>query len=97
MRGLDVRLAYASNKVHRSVGAISPDTGEEDRLRVYLAAQAQGYHDFMSGRTDVPILFRDEPELVTAWISGRNAAADWDEITCPDCNDGTGEPCNTHG
>ena len=98
MRGLDVRLAYARNKVLCSVGVIVPGSDDDDGWMVFQAAKASGYHDHLAGQSEVPILFRDEPELVNAWKEGQDEAAEFEEMSeCTGCNDGTGNPCCIHG
>lgn len=94
MRGLDIRANFALAKIAKAIG-IDP---EGDELWEALQeAEFLGHCDYRSDRP-VPILFQDEPSLVKAWESGFDFAAESAEMAeCHGCNDGTGNPCPTHG
>lgn len=75
LRGLSVRVALAQA---RTLRLVNPIAGDEADGEVNGHALNFGHQDEFS---EVPALFVDEPELITAWNEGRQIAVDcanWD-------------------
>lgn len=95
MRGLDIRVAYATGKVHATYNSLR---GTDEMLEATFDAESYGYADFLAGEDNVPLMFVDEPSLAQSWGIGWSFAYDL-EISreCPDCQNSTGNPCSSHG
>lgn len=98
LRGLDERIAFAQAKIdalfNKMVGIdVEPDVGD-----VCNAADVQGYYDYMDGIHVAPILYRDEPMLVSSWNSGQAFAVVVGEICCcSSCQNPDIDICSIHG
>lgn len=93
MRGLNVRVQYANAKIAEIV-----DPNTDAVCLAWHDAQAEGYRDYQEQLDSVPVMFADVPELVSAWYSGYEMAAEDEEVShCLDCNNGSGNPCPIHG
>lgn len=92
MRGLNVRVEYALAKIEEIT---DPET--HSMLYALNEAEAEGYRDYP--RYDsAPIMFADVPELVSAWTTGYDFAAECEELeNCPMCEAAHGDPCPAHG
>lgn len=94
MRGLSIRVEYASAKLRL---AIEPaDIDAEDELHSCLyQAEAMGVHEYPA-ESAPPTLFFDEPGLLRAWHSGYDFSEDLDIMrACPTCQ--SSAPCPFHG
>ncbi|EHP44213.1 hypothetical protein OR16_04527 [Cupriavidus basilensis OR16] len=73
MRGLAIRADYALAKVMHASYADS----ENEALDLCIAlsdARCLGYRDYNNEEFDVPVMFADEPDLVSAWHDGQDQA-----------------------
>lgn len=82
MRGLEVRVAFASAMVLMS---IDEEAGVDKLGSVYGHAQSMGSKDFEMKCTEVPVLFRDEPILTQGWKQGFEEAVADKEIYLLEC------------
>lgn len=95
MRGLELRTAYAKAQVQK---IIDYQVYEDIITDVLIEAQALGVHEFGRGEDHPPMLFSDVSMLVEAWMNGWEFSGNLEEMRhCANCNDGTGNPCRTHG
>lgn len=94
LRGLDERVALAQAKID-ALFSKEPDVDNTD---AYVGAQHQGYSDYMNGINDAPILYLEEPVLMSGWKEGRSFAAESEEIRCcGECSDPDIQLCSIHG
>lgn len=92
LRGLDERVALAQSKV----AALFSNDPDVDSTDAYVGAQHQGYSDYRHGIYEMPILYLDEPVLMSGWKDGQSFAAECEEIRCcSECNDS--DICSIHG
>lgn len=97
MRGLDIRVNMALERVHAVINPDAPD-GEDELICLLHEARALGSYDAHRGFNDPPMMFLGEVELADWWSDGYNSAFGLAEMmSCPECNDGTGNPCRIHG
>lgn len=92
---LDARVEY-----EKSVIWGNSDEGTELETEAYMSARNAGYSAFKMGidQDDVPGLLQRDENLVNWWKDGWDAADEMLEMSaCHGCNDGTGNPCHTHG
>lgn len=95
MRGLETRAEFARAKV---LSITSPAEGENLWYAAVNDANVQGYQDYEDNIHDAPKMFSDEPPLLEAWQDGQQRAAELEDMNeCPHCNNGTGDPCPSHG
>ena len=60
---------------------------------VWVDTQALGYREVAEGLSEPPVMFQDEPDLLTWWEQGQSVYWEMMEMAeCPGCNDGTGNP-----
>ena len=94
MRGLELRIQWGKARVMRVIDA---GKAESEALDVLQEAMFEGHADFASGWHIPPHMFSDVPELVSAWHSGWEQAASFDETShCACCQNDSGEPCPYH-
>ncbi|MES2260586.1 MAG: hypothetical protein V4724_18855 [Pseudomonadota bacterium] len=95
MRGLDIRVMLAQARIAAVYDAVQADEMHYD---VRYEAMAQGMRDARDGIHHVPILFNGEKLLISSWYDGFESELERMEMDdCPECNDGTGNPCSVHG
>lgn len=95
MRGLNERIALAQARI---AAVIDPTSDEADVGNVAYEAQAMGVRDYQAGEMSAPVMFRDEPFLLTAWESGQDFAAELEEMSrCSGCQDPELPMCPFHG
>lgn len=98
MRGLDIRAKYA----HARIAVEVLGAGKELLSEILWDAEALGRYDYESDRwLDLPAMFKGEPDLASAWLTGWRDQAEMAEMAemadCPNCHDGSGNPCHIHG
>lgn len=96
MRGLELRMKLARLRVHSLIAEGKVDTDVER----YLMAEVvnQGRLDCYAGLDEPPSLIQSEPVLLKYWHEGYDLADEaLDFSACAECNDGTGNPCPSHG
>lgn len=94
MRGLQIRMAYASAKVMRVIDA---EKAKDEFREVLFAANMYGYDEYLSDMKEPPTMFLDEPQLLKAWRKGWNYHRDADEMrNCPECNNQDSLFCSFH-
>jgi hypothetical protein len=77
MRGLDERAAFALARILR---LSDPEKAEDDMAAALIDAEALGMSDYHEGVTEPPIMFADEPSLLSTWKSGQQWAADLENM-----------------
>jgi len=76
----------------------APSDGGDDKSELRDDTFAQGIADFENGLTQPPTEFGSNPDLLGWWNDGHFFAAQLDEMRrCSGCNNGTGNPCVSHG
>ncbi|MQL50085.1 MULTISPECIES: hypothetical protein [Photorhabdus] len=94
MRGLQIRMAYASAKV---MSVIDTEKAKHEFCEVLFEANLCGYDEYSSGMKEPPTMFLDEPQLLKAWWNGWNFHSEAEEMQyCPECNNQYGAPCSHH-
>lgn len=92
MRECDDKIGVAQAQ------AVAFPPSDDDKSHIRDEAFAQGIADFENGRNAPPAEFGSDAELVRWWNEGYDFAAELDDMShCSGCNDGTGNPCITHG
>lgn len=95
MRGLNERISLAKAKI---AAMVDPDSDEADAGHAVGDAYWLGAHDYREGELSAPLLFRDEPVLLSAWEDGQRFAAEVEEMAdCPGCQDTSLPMCPYHG
>lgn len=99
MRGLDIRVKMALERVHAVIHPdANPDVSNERVVDLLWEAKSLGVSDADAGFFQPPSMFVGEGELTAWWEDGQGLAASIEEMRhCADCHDGTGHPCPTHG
>lgn len=92
---LDARVAYEKDCIlgHFYDESYFPTTA-------HLEARNLGWMAFDLGidEKNVPILLKCDQELVKLWKDGWICADEMRDMEeCPECNNGTGNPCSIHG
>jgi len=99
MRGLDVRIELAKARVMAVVAGA--DAGFDIAMRfvdAFNGARMLGFADAGEGNAELPMLFRDEPDLQAWWNDGYNTFIDLAEIEhCSYCNNHAIRACLYHG
>ncbi|ALK99910.1 hypothetical protein AB595_10560 [Massilia sp. WF1] len=99
MRGLDVRIELAHARVAAVVAG--EDGGFDIAMKfidAFNSARLLGFEDAGEGRAEPPLMFRDEPDLLSWWNDGYNTFIDMAEVEhCSYCNDHTVNTCLYHG
>jgi hypothetical protein len=86
---LDLRVRWALVEVTRPLGE------ELDFFDIHQDTYCLGYH---LHHADTPKLLEDVPLLRKAFERGQyDKFKDEEMQECRECNDGTGNPCTTHG
>ncbi|TDB43245.1 hypothetical protein [Photorhabdus luminescens] len=94
MRGLQIRIAFASAKVMRVIDA---EKAKSEFNEVLFEARQCGYDEYSFGMKVPPTMFLDEPQLLKAWRNGWNFHSEAEEMEhCPECNNQYGIPCSQH-
>lgn len=76
------------------------ETGLDHNFEAYQGAKCAGYKAFRMGISyfKVPELFQRNNYLTDWWKEGWDDAEEMKSMDqCHGCNDGTGNPCHTHG
>jgi hypothetical protein len=98
MRGLDVRIELAHARVIAVIAG--PDAGFDIAMKfidAFNSARLLGYADAGEGIAEPPLLFLDEPDLLSWWNDGYNWFIDSAEAEhCTYCNGHT-NTCLYHG
>lgn len=98
MRGLDVRIELAHARVTAVIAG--EDTGFDIPMKfidAFNSARLLGFEDAGEGIAEPPVLFRDEPDLLSWWFDGYNAFIDSAEVEhCTYCNSHA-NTCLYHG
>lgn len=68
MRGLEARVLLARGRIALLA---YPDRHSNDYQAALTSAYWTGVRDASAGRTDAPLMFADELELLDAWHTGR--------------------------
>lgn len=99
MRGLEVRIMVAQARIMEVIHDVRDNNFLGDwMVDVWLEAQALGYREVAEGLSEPPVMFQNEPDLLTWWEQGQSQYWEMMEMAeCPGCNDGTGNPCPSHG
>ncbi len=99
MRGLDVRIMLAQARIMEVIHGVRNNNVLSDWMAdVWMEAQALGHREVTEGLSEPPVMFQNEPDLLTWWEQGQSVYWDMIEMAeCPHCNDGTGNPCPSHG
>ncbi|MBX9834353.1 MAG: hypothetical protein K2X78_15070 [Burkholderiaceae bacterium] len=95
MRGLDIRVMLAQARITAFV-----DSAQAEGMYYNVVDEAftQGMQDARSGMAQLPLLFKDEQMLESSWRRGYEFELESIEMrACWNCNNGTGDPCPTHG
>lgn len=98
LRGLDIRLAFATAKLRAGVAHAVDHTDEpsDDFYAAVENAKALGIADFAAGNKEVPHMFKDENFLAAAWLDGFDFAEELEDMRqCSTCQ--SGNPCPAHG
>lgn len=94
MRGLAIRIKFVQA---RFVGNPAADATYGPWVAVE-DAYAMGVSDYRRGIGATPVLFKDEPLLLAAWLAGQDFAEDSEEMArCADCQNLGAPFCPTHG
>ncbi|WP_232456435.1 hypothetical protein [Burkholderia ubonensis] len=95
MRGLDERCSLA---LARIACITDPEQGAADLMAVEMEAEALGMREYRQGIEEPPVMFADEPVLLTAWEAGQDSAAEMAEMeNCSACSDPALPLCPFHG
>lgn len=93
---LDARVAYEKSQI---LGE-KTEAGQDEHMEACFSSEGAGHQAFANGVAyeDVPPLLSCVKILSDTWKRGWNFADDCLEMShCSNCNDGTGNPCLTHG
>lgn len=76
------------------------DEGLDYRMEAFMKAESLGHQAHRMGISieEVPALLKVNQWLVVRWKDGWDMADDSADMAhCPECNNGTGNPCTIHG
>jgi hypothetical protein len=95
---LDIRAEWAITRVLEVSDGMSERVGNayQDAYESAYVVGMQAAANRLS--YDVPLLFADVPDLRAGWKRGYVFEQECQDMRrCPNCNDGTGNPCRVHG
>jgi hypothetical protein len=96
IHGLNIRVLLAQARI---TALVNPEEAEQMLYEIGSCAQAQGREDAQNGNSQPPLMFAGEEQyLLRPWRWGFNFERERQEMAdCPQCQDGSGNPCPWHG
>ncbi len=99
MRGLNIRISFVKARLLSVIG-FDEEKVNDALLDALDAARSEGFKDGIACR-DMPVLYRDEPELINFWEKGYSSALEQQCIqkiidSCDACKDSQIGFCQQH-